>query len=51
MKIGVSLPVRELGNDIDLIVEFAQAAEELGLTICVCRSKSIGLVAGRSTNR
>ena len=32
MKIGVSLPVRELGNDIDLIVEFAQAAEELGLT-------------------
>ena len=32
MKIGVSLPVRELGDDIDLIVEFAQAAEELGLT-------------------
>ena len=32
MKIGVSLPVREFGDDIDLIVEFAQAAEELGLT-------------------
>ncbi|MEE3094857.1 MAG: TIGR03619 family F420-dependent LLM class oxidoreductase, partial [Pseudomonadota bacterium] len=32
MKIGVSLPVRELGDDIDLIIEFAQAAEELGLT-------------------
>ena len=32
MKIGVSLPVRELGDDIDLIVEFAQAAEQLGLT-------------------
>ena len=32
MKIGVSLPVRELGDDIGLIVEFARAAEELGLT-------------------
>ncbi len=32
MRIGISLPVRELGNDIGAIKEFAQAAEELGLT-------------------
>lgn len=32
MRIGVSLPVRELGNDIGAIKAFAQAAEELGLT-------------------
>jgi len=31
MKIGVSLPVRELENDLGAIREFAQAAEELGL--------------------
>ena len=32
MKIGVSLPVRELENDLGAIRAFAQAAEELGLT-------------------
>jgi probable F420-dependent oxidoreductase len=32
MRIGISLPVRELGDDIAAIKEFAQAAEELGLT-------------------
>ncbi len=32
MRIGISLPVRELGNDIGAIKAFAQAAEELGLT-------------------
>lgn len=32
MRIGVSLPVRELQNDIGAIKAFAQAAEELGLT-------------------
>jgi probable F420-dependent oxidoreductase len=32
MKIGISLPVRELGNDMDAIKDFAQAAEELGLS-------------------
>ena len=32
MRIGISLPVRELGDDIEAIVAFAQAAEELGLT-------------------
>lgn len=32
MKIGISLPVREMGNDVAAIVDFAQAAEELGLT-------------------
>lgn len=32
MRIGVSLPVRELQNDIAAIKAFAQAAEELGLT-------------------
>jgi probable F420-dependent oxidoreductase len=32
MRIGVSLPVRELGDDIGAIKAFAQAAEELGLT-------------------
>lgn len=32
MKIGVSLPVRELGNDITAIRDFAQMAEGLGLT-------------------
>jgi len=32
MRIGISLPVRELGNDIGAIKDFAQAAEDLGLT-------------------
>jgi probable F420-dependent oxidoreductase len=32
MHIGVSLPVREMGNDLTAIRDFAQAAEELGLT-------------------
>ena len=32
MKIGISLPVRELGNDLAAIREFAQAADELGYT-------------------
>lgn len=31
MKIGVSLPVRELENDLGAIRDFAQLAEELGL--------------------
>ena len=30
MKVGVSLPVRELGNDMGAIREFAQAADEIG---------------------
>ena len=32
MKIGVSLPVREMGNDLGAIKAFAQAAEDLGMT-------------------
>jgi probable F420-dependent oxidoreductase len=32
MKIGVSLPVREMKNDLGAIREYAQLAEELGLT-------------------
>ena len=32
MQIGISLPVRELANDIAAIKDFAQAAEDLGLT-------------------
>lgn len=32
MKIGISLPVREMGNDLAAIKDFAQAAEDLGLT-------------------
>lgn len=32
MKIGVSLPVREMGNDLIAIRDFAQKAEGLGLT-------------------
>ena len=32
MRVGVSLPVRDLGNDIGAITAFAQAAEDLGLT-------------------
>ena len=32
MKVGVSLPVRELENDLGAIKAFAQLAEELGLT-------------------
>jgi probable F420-dependent oxidoreductase len=32
MYIGVSLPVREMGNDLTAIRDFAQAAEGLGLT-------------------
>ena len=32
MRFGISLPVRELGDDIAAIKEFAQAAEELGFT-------------------
>ncbi|NQV20962.1 MAG: TIGR03619 family F420-dependent LLM class oxidoreductase [Rhodospirillales bacterium] len=32
MRIGVSLPVRELKNDVGAIKAFAQTAEELGLT-------------------
>ena len=32
MKFGISLPVRELGDDLDLIADFAREAEALGLT-------------------
>jgi len=32
MKIGISLPVRELQNDLEAIKAFAQTADELGLT-------------------
>ena len=32
MRIGISLPVRELGDDLQAIRDFAQAAEGLGLT-------------------
>ena len=32
MRIGISLPVRELENDLVAIRDFAQAADELGLT-------------------
>ena len=32
MRIGVSLPIRELKNDLAAIVAFAQLAEELGFT-------------------
>lgn len=32
MRYGISLPVRELGDDIGAIKDFAQAAEELGFT-------------------
>ena len=32
MKIGISLPVREMKNDLGAIREFAQSAEELGYT-------------------
>ena len=32
MKIGISLPVREMRDDLDAMRDFAQAAEELGLT-------------------
>ena len=32
MKIGISLPVRELGSDLGAIKAFAQAADELGFT-------------------
>ena len=30
MKIGISLPVREMANDLEAIKDFAQAADELG---------------------
>jgi probable F420-dependent oxidoreductase len=30
MRFGISLPVRELGNDINAVKDFSQAAEELG---------------------
>lgn len=32
MRVGISLPVRELGNDLGAIRAFAQAADELGYT-------------------
>ncbi len=32
MKVGISLPVREMAGDLGAIKEFAQAAEDLGLT-------------------
>ena len=32
MKIGISLPVREMGNDLSARKDFAQTAEELGRT-------------------
>jgi probable F420-dependent oxidoreductase len=32
MKIGASLPIREMGNDLGAIRAFAERAEELGLT-------------------
>ncbi|MGK0224979.1 MAG: hypothetical protein ACI9ON_004239, partial [Limisphaerales bacterium] len=32
MRIGVSLPVREMADDLVAIKDFAQAAEGLGLT-------------------
>ena len=31
MKVGISLPVRELKDDLKALKDFAQAAEELGL--------------------
>ena len=31
MRIGISLPVRELANDLGAIREFAEAADDLGL--------------------
>ena len=33
MKIGVSLPIRELENDLDSIKQFAIMAEELGFSL------------------
>jgi probable F420-dependent oxidoreductase len=32
LKVGISLPVREMAGDLGAIKEFAQAAEDLGLT-------------------
>ncbi|MFN3237105.1 MAG: TIGR03619 family F420-dependent LLM class oxidoreductase [Pseudomonadales bacterium] len=32
MKVGVSLPIREMAGDLNAIRDFAQTAEELGLT-------------------
>ena len=32
MRVGVSLPIREMSGDLAAIIDFAQAAEELGLT-------------------
>ena len=32
MEIGISLPVRELQDDLAAVRDFAQAAEELGFT-------------------
>ena len=32
MRVGISLPVREMAEDLGAIKEFAQAAEDLGLT-------------------
>ncbi|MCE2407720.1 MAG: LLM class flavin-dependent oxidoreductase, partial [Pseudomonadales bacterium] len=32
MKVGISLPVREMRDDLSAIKDFAQAADELGLT-------------------
>ena len=32
MRVGVSLPIREMTGDFAAIKDFAQAAEDLGLT-------------------
>ena len=41
MKIGISLPVRELQNDVGAIQAFAQLADELGFKIgsASCRER------------
>ena len=36
MKIGISLPVREMRDDWLAINDFAQSADDLGLTQFVC---------------
>ena len=47
MHIGISLPIRELGNDIGAIKAFAQAAEDLGLSASeIGELHDRGIIAG-----
>ena len=51
LRIGVSLPVRELQDDLAGIRDFARTAEELASLTCACRTWWCGPAPGTCTSR